>query len=161
MTRKPWSQHESTLEVRVRGCIDLFWTRPLRGPAGAGCVVDDGAPRHLGGHRRPKLHADVHLRAGQAGDQAAHLHFLPLLRVDRHGQIGNIPLSKAAADQYGFILLLPDNPGQNCWDVGTTMSLTHDGGGDTQGLAQMVKYTITKYGADPTRVYAWVARAAG
>ena len=69
------------------------------------------------------------------------------------GQIGNIPMAKAAADQYGFILLLPDNPGQNCWDVGTTMSLTHDGGGDTQGLAEMVKYTLTKYGADPTRVY--------
>jgi poly(hydroxyalkanoate) depolymerase family esterase len=69
------------------------------------------------------------------------------------GQIGNIPVAKAAADQYGFILVLPDNPGQNCWDVGTTASLTHDGGGDTQALAQMIKYTLTKYGADPTRVY--------
>jgi acetylxylan esterase len=69
------------------------------------------------------------------------------------GQINNIPLAKAAADQYGFILLLPDNPGQNCWDVGTTASLTHDGGGDTQGLAEMVKYTISKYSADATRVY--------
>ena len=70
------------------------------------------------------------------------------------GQIGNIPLSKAAADKNGFILILPDNPGQNCWDVGTTASLTHDGGGDTQGVAQMVKYAIMKYNADPARVYA-------
>ena len=69
------------------------------------------------------------------------------------GQISNIPMAKATADSYGFILVLPDNPGQNCWDVGTTMSLTHDGGGDTQGLAQMMKYTLTKYDADPTRVY--------
>jgi acetylxylan esterase len=69
------------------------------------------------------------------------------------GQISNIPMAQAAADQYGFILLLPDNPGQNCWDVGTTASLTHDGGGDTQGLAEMVEYTLTKYNADPTRVY--------
>ena len=69
------------------------------------------------------------------------------------GQIGNIPMAQAAADSYGFILLLPDNPGQNCWDVGTKASLTHDGGGDTQGLAEMVKYTLTKYNADPTRVY--------
>jgi poly(hydroxyalkanoate) depolymerase family esterase len=69
------------------------------------------------------------------------------------GQISNIPMAQAAADSYGFILLLPDNPGQNCWDVGTTMSLTHDGGGDTQGLAEMVKYTIKQYNADPTRVY--------
>lgn len=70
------------------------------------------------------------------------------------GQIGNIPLSKAAADKNGFILILPDNPGQNCWDVGTKASLTHDGGGDTQAVAQMVKYAIMKYGADPARVYA-------
>ena len=36
------------------------------------------------------------------------------------GQIGNIPKSIAAADKHGFIIILPDNPGQNCWDVGTT-----------------------------------------
>src|SRR5450631_1842304 len=69
------------------------------------------------------------------------------------GQIGNIPLAKAAADMYGFILVLPDNPGNNCWDVGTSMSLKHDGGGDTQAVAQMVKYVISKYGADASRVY--------
>src|SRR5579871_4506925 len=28
------------------------------------------------------------------------------------GQLGNIPLSKAAADSNGFIMILPDNPGQ-------------------------------------------------
>ena len=69
------------------------------------------------------------------------------------GQIGNIPMAKAQADAQGFILILPDNPGQNCWDVGTTMSLKHDGGGDTQAVAQMIKYTLTKYNADPGRVY--------
>jgi acetylxylan esterase len=69
------------------------------------------------------------------------------------GQIGNIPMAKAAADAQGFILILPDNPNRNCWDVGTTKSLTHDGGGDTQAVAQMVKYTISKYNADPKRVY--------
>ena len=70
------------------------------------------------------------------------------------GQIGNIPLSKAAADANGFIMILPDNPGQNCWDVGTTASLSHNGGGDTEGVAQMVKYALTKYNGDPARVYA-------
>jgi acetylxylan esterase len=69
-------------------------------------------------------------------------------------QMGNIPMIKAAADASGFILILPDNPGQNCWDVGSTKSLTHDGGGDTQAVAQMVKYTLSKYNADPARVYA-------
>src|SRR5512138_587018 len=56
------------------------------------------------------------------------------------GQINNLPMTKAAADSQGFILILPDNQPNNCWDVGTTMSLKHDGGGDTQAVAQMIKY---------------------
>ena len=33
-------------------------------------------------------------------------------------------------------------------------SLTHDGGGDTQAIAEMVKYTISTYHANADRVYA-------
>ena len=69
------------------------------------------------------------------------------------GQIGNIPMAKAQADAQGFILILPDNPGNNCWAVGTTQGLTHDGGGDTHALAQMIQYMLGKYNADPARVY--------
>ena len=69
------------------------------------------------------------------------------------GQIGNIPMAKAQADAQGFILLLPDNPGNNCWAVGTTQGLTHDGGGDTHALAQMIQYVLRQYNADPARVY--------
>ncbi|HET7540883.1 MAG TPA: PHB depolymerase family esterase [Polyangiaceae bacterium] len=58
-----------------------------------------------------------------------------------------------AADQYGFIVVVPQTS-KNCWDVGSTKSLTHDGGGDTQAIAQMVKYTLSKYQADANRVYA-------
>jgi poly(hydroxyalkanoate) depolymerase family esterase len=68
-------------------------------------------------------------------------------------QLNNIPVAKAAADAQGFILILPDNQPNNCWDVGTTMSLKHDGGGDTQAVAQMIKYVIKQYNADPARVY--------
>ncbi len=64
----------------------------------------------------------------------------------------------AASDQYGFIMIYPQNhlPGttRNCWDVGSTASLTHNGGGDTQAIAEMVQYTITTYKANPDRVYA-------
>jgi len=64
----------------------------------------------------------------------------------------------AAADKYGFIMILPQttNPASSakCWDVGSKQSLTHDGGGDTQAVAQMVKYAITTYRADADRVYA-------
>ncbi len=58
-----------------------------------------------------------------------------------------------AADQYGFIMVVPQTS-NNCWDVGSTKALTHDGGGDTQAIAEMVKYTITKYQANADRVYA-------
>ena len=64
----------------------------------------------------------------------------------------------SAADKYGFIMIFPQttNPATSakCWDVGSTQSLTHDGGGDTQAIAQMVKYTITTYKANADRVYA-------
>jgi acetylxylan esterase len=64
----------------------------------------------------------------------------------------------AAADQYGFIMIVPQTTNAassaKCWDVGSKASLTHDGGGDTQAVAQMVKYAITRYNANPDRVYA-------
>jgi poly(hydroxyalkanoate) depolymerase family esterase len=64
----------------------------------------------------------------------------------------------AAADKYGFIMIFPQttNPATSakCWDVGSRQSLTHDGGGDTQAIAQMVKYTVTTYKANANRVYA-------
>lgn len=60
---------------------------------------------------------------------------------------------RAGADKNGFIIILPEARGRNCWDVGTTKSLTHDGGGDTQAVAQMVKYALRQYNGDPKRVY--------
>jgi acetylxylan esterase len=63
----------------------------------------------------------------------------------------------ALANQYGFIMIFPQttNPASSadCWDVGSTKSLTHNGGGDTQAIAEMVQYTITKYSANAGRVY--------
>jgi len=58
----------------------------------------------------------------------------------------------AAADQYGFIMLVPQTT-NNCWDVGTPPSLTHNGGGDTKAIVDQVNYTIGKYGANKDRVY--------
>jgi poly(hydroxyalkanoate) depolymerase family esterase len=77
------------------------------------------------------------------------------------GQMGNIPKTKAAADANGFILILPDNTGQNCWDVGNPTSLKHDGGGDTQAVATMVKYALTKYSGDASRVYIFGGSSGG
>ena len=61
----------------------------------------------------------------------------------------------AAADQYGFILVFPAQTHQGgCWDVSSKKTQTHDGGGDTHAIAQMVRYTISEYKANPDRVYA-------
>lgn len=59
----------------------------------------------------------------------------------------------AASDKYGFVMVFPQTS-NNCWDVGTTKSLTHDGGGDTQAVAEMVQFAISKHNANPSRVYA-------
>ncbi|WP_437573472.1 extracellular catalytic domain type 1 short-chain-length polyhydroxyalkanoate depolymerase [Sorangium sp. So ce887] len=69
------------------------------------------------------------------------------------GFFNSISGIRAGADKNGFIIILPEAMGRNCWDVGTTKSLTHDGGGDTQAVAQMVKYTLEKYSGDAERVY--------
>jgi poly(hydroxyalkanoate) depolymerase family esterase len=63
----------------------------------------------------------------------------------------------AAADRYGFIIVVPqtsdpDGTGRG-WDANSAQSLLHDGGGDTQGIAEMVQYTINTYHADADRVY--------
>jgi acetylxylan esterase len=58
------------------------------------------------------------------------------------------------ADSSGFIMLYPEATGQNCWDAGSKRSLKHGGGGDTGAIAQQVKYLVSKYNADPHRVYA-------
>ena len=63
----------------------------------------------------------------------------------------------AAADQYGFIMICPqttnpDGSGRG-WDYNSTASLTHNGGGETQGIAEMVQYAISTFHADSNRVY--------
>ncbi|KAK4210192.1 Alpha/Beta hydrolase protein [Rhypophila decipiens] len=58
------------------------------------------------------------------------------------------------ADTQGFIVLYPSSPNDNnCWDVATTKSLTHEGGGDSTGLANMVRWALTTYNGDPTKVF--------
>ena len=58
------------------------------------------------------------------------------------------------ANANGFIMIFPEATGENCWDAGSARSLKHGGGGDTGAVAQMVKYTLSRYGADANRVYA-------
>ncbi|KAI1207721.1 carbohydrate esterase family 1 protein [Annulohypoxylon truncatum] len=59
------------------------------------------------------------------------------------------------ADAQGFIVVYPSTKkDSNCWDVASEKTLTNNGGGDSTGLVNMVKYLIEKYNGDPTKVYA-------
>jgi acetylxylan esterase len=61
---------------------------------------------------------------------------------------------QAAAEKSGFIILYPSSKRDyNCWDVATNETLTHDGGGDSNGLANILRWTVTKYNADPAKLF--------
>ncbi|KAI2775219.1 carbohydrate esterase family 1 protein [Daldinia loculata] len=60
----------------------------------------------------------------------------------------------AYAEAKGFIVVYPSTRmDDNCWDVASNKSLTVDGGGDSTGLANMMRYFIEAYNADPMRIY--------
>ena len=56
-----------------------------------------------------------------------------------------------AADQYGFIMVVPSS--DRCWDIVSDKTRKRDGGGDSQAIRQMVKYAVEKYKGNPDRVY--------
>ncbi|KAJ8455455.1 hypothetical protein ONZ45_g18942 [Pleurotus djamor] len=59
------------------------------------------------------------------------------------------------ADNHGFIVIYPHAPDSGgCWDVHSSGTLTHDGGGDSLAIASMVRYAISNYGVDASRVFA-------
>ncbi len=62
---------------------------------------------------------------------------------------------RSAADQYGFIIVAPQsNPTSNrCWTTDSTQVWKRDNGGDSNAIKQMVVYALSKYQANPDRVY--------
>ncbi|KAG8888306.1 hypothetical protein FRB98_007964, partial [Tulasnella sp. 332] len=58
------------------------------------------------------------------------------------------------ADTYGYIVVYPNSPRSgSCFDVASSQTLTHNGGGDSQGIASMVTYAISTYGVSASHVY--------
>lgn len=58
------------------------------------------------------------------------------------------------ADEYGFIVVYPQSPySGTCWDVSSKKALTHNGGGDSNSIANMVHYTLNKYSGDASKVF--------
>jgi poly(hydroxyalkanoate) depolymerase family esterase len=73
-----------------------------------------------------------------------------------HGKAADVLNDWASyATQYGFIVISPGNFSSldSCWDLHTTATLTHNGGGDASGIVSMVKYAVKTYSADSNRVY--------
>ncbi|KAF2793940.1 carbohydrate esterase family 1 protein [Melanomma pulvis-pyrius CBS 109.77] len=61
---------------------------------------------------------------------------------------------KTLSEQYGFIVIYPSSPHSGtCWDVSSKATLKHEGGGDSNTIANMVKWTINEYKADTTKVF--------
>ncbi|RFU23882.1 hypothetical protein B7463_g12456, partial [Scytalidium lignicola] len=59
------------------------------------------------------------------------------------------------ADTYGFIVVYPSSPSSGgCWDVSSTASLTHNGGGDSQTIVNMANYAAANYGGNANQIYA-------
>jgi acetylxylan esterase len=56
-----------------------------------------------------------------------------------------------AADQYGFIMVMPSSG--RCWDIVSAKTRTRDGGGDSHAIKQMIKYAIEQYKGNADRVY--------
>ncbi|KZV91662.1 putative acetylxylan esterase [Exidia glandulosa HHB12029] len=60
----------------------------------------------------------------------------------------------AWADKLGFLVIYPDAPRDGkCFDVHSPETLTHNGGGDSQGIASAVQFAIANWGVDPARVF--------
>ena len=66
------------------------------------------------------------------------------------------------ADSKGFLVIYPSSPHSGtCWDVSSKATLTHNGGGDSNSIANMVTYAISKYNADKTKVFVTGASSGG
>ncbi|PWN52958.1 acetyl xylan esterase [Violaceomyces palustris] len=68
---------------------------------------------------------------------------------------GNLPDLPTLADERGILLIYPDSPHleDHCWDVSSKETLTHDGGGDSTSLKNMVDYAQATYKASEELVY--------
>ncbi|GKT88878.1 PHB depolymerase family esterase [Colletotrichum tofieldiae] len=61
---------------------------------------------------------------------------------------------KTLADQKGFIVIYPESPySGTCWDVSSKATLTHNGGGNSNSIANMVTYALDKYKGNKSKVF--------
>ncbi|TFY71894.1 hypothetical protein EVG20_g1108 [Dentipellis fragilis] len=59
------------------------------------------------------------------------------------------------SETYGYVVLFPNSPHSGtCWDVSSDETLTHNGGSDSLGIVSAVRYAISNWGVDASRVFA-------
>ncbi|QRV75874.1 carbohydrate esterase family 1 protein [Ceratobasidium sp. AG-Ba] len=62
---------------------------------------------------------------------------------------------KQYADQYGFVVMYPGtSDSSGCWDVYSSATFKHNGGGDSLGIASGIRYLTTALNVNPARVVA-------
>lgn len=144
-------EHDATLEMRPCSRVVGCW--PPRDQLGTSRLRHAGRPGTWGANGVPDyVTMYIYVPDNRAENPpvvvACHSCGTPV-----SGYVNSISGIMSAADRNGFIIILPEATGRNCWDVGSDPSLMHDGGGDTQAVAQMVEYTLSQYNGDPERVY--------
>lgn len=51
-------------------------------------------------------------------------------------------------------MIYPESPYEGgCWDVSSQATLTHNGGGNSNSIANMVTWTLSQYNADASKVF--------
>ncbi|MFC7308178.1 PHB depolymerase family esterase [Streptomyces monticola] len=86
---------------------------------------------------RPALLVLVHYCGGSAGG---------IFNGNGHDYV-------AAADRYGYIIVLPEATREgHCFDVSSPAALRRDGGSDSTGIMSMVSYARQRHPVDPARI---------
>lgn len=71
--------------------------------------------------------------------------------AQKYFQNDKIPWKKGS-DAKGYVTVWPSSTTE-CWDVSSKSSLSHNGGGDSNAIANMITYAIGKYKIDPQKVF--------
>lgn len=71
--------------------------------------------------------------------------------AQKYFQNSKIPW-KQGSDGKGYVTVWPSSTTE-CWDVSSKSSLSHNGGGDSNAIANMITYAIDKYKIDPKKVF--------
>ncbi|KAH8831945.1 carbohydrate esterase family 1 protein [Flagelloscypha sp. PMI_526] len=67
---------------------------------------------------------------------------------------GGTQWKNLADSKKNFIVIYGDSPRSGkCWDVSTAATLKHDGGSDSLGIANAVRYALNNWGVNPAKVF--------